>query len=206
MLLNFKLPPTVFQGPFQVILLSSLNCNYSHYLRVKALSKVRHLILLEHPWEKSLMVNYVVALTKLWQNWNGNHSSTERASTRWVTVHTLNTTTNSPSGFWWVACKLPVSSTVLSAALRGYVRLNAALSASSCLGLTLWLTDAPINHAGQGGLMRLVISLIPVEKNSLLEWETLSLTQHWFWFTSIYFNHLLTGTRAWKEAIPIWFF
>lgn len=48
--------------------------------------------------------------------------------------------------------------------MRGYVRLTAALSVSFCLGLTLRLTDAPINHHGQGGLMRLVISLILVKK------------------------------------------
>lgn len=72
--------------------------------------------------------------------------------------------TNSPSGFWWVGSELPVFLTVLGTALREYVRPTAALSVSSCLGLTLWLTDAPINHCGQGGLMRLVISLIPVKK------------------------------------------
>lgn len=77
-----------------------------------------------------------------------------------------------------MASKLPVFLTVLSAALKGDVRLDAALSLSSCLRLTLWLTDASINHHGQEGLMRLVISLIPVKKNSLLEWEMLSLTQH----------------------------
>lgn len=102
----------------------------------------------------------------------------------------------------WATCLL----TVLSAALRGYVRLTASLSVSSCLGLTLWLTDALINHHGQGGLMRLVISLIPVEKNSLLGWETLSLNKIWFWFTSIYFNHLLTGTLGLEGGYPRLFF
>lgn len=140
-------------------LVSSLNCNDLHYHRVKAQRKVGHSILLEHPWEKPLMVDIIAAC---WQNWNGV----------WVT-HTLNAVTNSPSGYWWVGSELPVFLTVLSAALRGYVRLTAALSVSSCLGLTLWLTDAPINHHRQGGLMRLVISLIPVTKNSLLEWKTL---------------------------------
>ena len=60
--------------------------------------------------------------------------------------------------------ELPVFLPVLSAALRGHVHLTASLSVSSCLRLTHWLTDAPINHHGQGGLMRLVISLIPLEK------------------------------------------
>lgn len=86
--------------------------------------------------------------------------------------------------------------------------------------LTLRLTDSPINQCGQGGLMRLVISLIPaVEKkklrglgkkeNSFFSYptikgvsdrETMAFTLHWFWFTSICFNRLLTVTVGSRRA------
>lgn len=51
--------------------------------------------------------------------------------------------------------------------------------------------------------MRLVISLIPQEKNSLLEWETVALRQHWFWFTSIYFHQLQNWDLGLGRRTPL---
>lgn len=84
--LKFKLLPAVIfsrTGWVQVILLSSLNCNDLHYHRAEAHREGGHPILLEHPWEKPLMVGITAASCsdEPWQKWNGNHSSTERACT-----------------------------------------------------------------------------------------------------------------------------
>lgn len=136
-----------------------------------------------HPYEPS-------------QNWNGNHSSTQGIT------HTLNAVTNTPAACW-AAFELPVFRTVFSVALEGYVCLTASLSVNSCLELTLWLTDAPINHHGQWGtdaISHLIDS--SEKKNSLLEWETALLRQHWFWFTSIYFHQLQTGIRGLEGGHP----
>lgn len=119
-------------------------------------------------------------------------------------THKLNAGTNSPGGRCWVGFEPPVFLTIFSVALEGYVCPTASLSVNSCLELTLWLTDAPINHRGQGGtdaISHLIDS--SGKKNSLLEWETVSLRRHWFWFTSIYFHQLQTGIWGLGRRTPL---
>lgn len=178
----------------QVIMVSWQTCN-DIQREGESTQKVGHSVRSEHPWEEPLMVDIrtVSRPGHASQNGNGNRSSTQG-----VTL-ALNT----PQGCCWASFERPVFLTVFSEALEGYVCPTASLSVNPCLEPTPRLTDAPINHHGQRGtdaISHLIDS--SGKKNSLLEWETVSLRLHWFWFTSIYFHQLQTGIWGLEGGHP----
>lgn len=113
----------------------------------------------------------------------------------------INAGTNTPPGCCWVGFELPVFLTIFSVALEGYVCPTASLSVNSCLELTLWLTDAPINHHGQGGTDAISHLIDSSGKKKIAFWNGRQSRSGGIDFGSpqfIFINCKL-GFGAWKE-------
>lgn len=127
----------------------------------------------------------------------------QRPGLRWTHADTHYIIVNSPPGLWWEGYKLPVFLLFSVQPSKGTSARLLPYLWALVWGLTLWLNDAHINHHGRGGLMRLVIALIPKEKTAFFWNEMPSLTQHWSRFTSVCSNHPLNWELgAWKEGTP----
>lgn len=180
---------------------------YLHHI-VKKHRKVGHSMLWEHPWEKPTMVDIIAASCtgEPWQSWNGNHGSAKRVHTVGYThliLRLIHLQASDERALRYLSCLFNCSQCSPQRVRPPDCRLICELLSGSDT-----LADWRSHKSPRAGRTDAISHLIDFcEKNSLLERETLSLTQHWFWFTSIYFNHLLTGvTQGLDGGYPHLFF